>query len=328
MSIEVKKAGLSTSVQDGGREGFYHLGIPPCGALDQYSMQTANLLVGNDENAPGIECTLMGPELVFHQPTAIAICGAMMNPALDGQAMAMNTCVRVKTGQTLSFGFASAGARCYIAVAKGLQLPQMLGSCSTYGIGRLGGVDGRLLAAGDQLPISAVEHVSSLEKSIPEPLLPDLDKHADIRVVTGLYAHRLTEESLDGFFDDIWTVGTEADRMGYRFKGGRALEFKPRTQPFGAGSDPSNIVDACYPIGSIQVPAGKEPIVLHRDAVSGGGYAMIGTVISSDLDRIAQLQPNHQVRFIRVSLEQALAARRDRTQRLAQLKHYLNDLNS
>ncbi|MCY1415258.1 KipI antagonist [compost metagenome] len=117
-------------------------------------------------------------------------------------------------------------------------------------------------------------------------------------------------------------MGSEADRTGYRFKGGTPLQFEPREQPFGAGSDPSNIVDACYPIGSIQVPGGLEPIVLHRDAVSGGGYAMIGTVISPDLDRIAQLQPNQKVRFVAISLEEGLAARRKYNQQLENLNRF------
>ena len=107
-------------------------------------------------------------------------------------------------------------------------------------------------------------------------------------------------------------MAPEADRIGYRFRGGRPLEFEPRTPPFGAGSDPSNIVDACYPYGSIQVPGGTEPIVLHRDAVSGGGYFMLGTVISADMDLIGQLQPHTPVRFAPLDMKTALAARRER----------------
>ena len=116
--------------------------------------------------------------------------------------------------------------------------------------------------------------------------------------MTGLYFHRITDESAKTFFEDTWTVAPEADRIGYRYRKGRPLAFRERKQPFGAGSDPSNIVDAGYPYGSIQVPGGLEPIILHRDAVSGGGYAMIGTVISADMDRIAQMQPNNLARFV------------------------------
>src|SRR5205085_5299207 len=123
----------------------------------------------------------------------------------------------------------------------------------------------------------------------------------------------MTEQSGRNFFEDVWKVAPEADRIGYRFRGGRALEFVPRKQPFGAGSDPSNIVDAGYPYGSIQVPGGSEPIVLHRDSVSGGGYMMVGTVISADMDLIGQMQPHMGVTFVKVDLDGALAIRPERT---------------
>ena len=111
--------------------------------------------------------------------------------------------------------------------------------------------------------------------------------------------------------------------MGYRFQGGTPLDFIEREPPFGAGSDPSNITDACYPYGSIQVPGGTEPIVLHRDAVSGGGYFMIGTVISADMDLIGQLQPNTPARFVRTDMHGALAARQDRARMLASIREAL-----
>ncbi|MEG0245928.1 MAG: allophanate hydrolase, partial [Pseudomonas sp.] len=155
--------------------------------------------------------------------------------------------------------------------------------------------------------------------SLPMALRQSLGGEVVLRVVPGLYFHRLTTAAAQSFFTEAWTVGSEADRIGYRYKGGSALSFQPREQPFGAGSDPSNIVDSCYPIGSIQVPAGLEPIILHRDAVSGGGYAMIGTVISADLDLIGQMQPNQQARFLAVSLEQALEARRSYKKKLGWL---------
>ena len=108
--------------------------------------------------------------------------------------------------------------------------------------------------------------------------------------------------------------------MGYRFRGGRPLDFVPRQPPFGAGSDPSNIVDSCYPYGSIQVPSGSEPIILHRDAVSGGGYFMVGTVISADMDLIGQLQPNTPTRFVQVDMEGALKARRERAELISRIR--------
>jgi len=155
---------------------------------------------------------------------------------------------------------------------------------------------------------------------VAHDLAMPLPKELELRVVPGLYFHRITDESARTFFEDTWAVAPEADRIGYRYKQGRPLKFKERAQPFGAGSDPSNIVDAGYPYGSIQVPGGLEPIILHRDAVSGGGYAMIGTVIGADMDRIAQMQPNNKARFVKVDLDAALAARADRNQRLQRLR--------
>lgn len=146
---------------------------------------------------------------------------------------------------------------------------------------------------------------------------------AELRVIPGLYWHRVTEESGKGFFDDVWKVALEADRIGYRFRGGRALNFVERKQPFGAGSDPSNIVDSCYPYGSIQIPGGTEPIILHRDAVSGGGYFMVGTVISADMDLIGQLQPHTPTQFVSVDMEAALAARQERTTLLSKVRDML-----
>jgi allophanate hydrolase subunit 2 len=142
-------------------------------------------------------------------------------------------------------------------------------------------------------------------------------------MMPGLYWHRITELAGRHFFEDTWKVAPEADRIGYRFRGGRPLDFVRRDPPFGAGSDPSNIVDACYPYGSVQVPSGTEPIILHRDAVSGGGYFMIGTIISADMNLIGQLQPNATARFTSVTMEQALAARHDREKLLNEVREGL-----
>jgi allophanate hydrolase subunit 2 len=142
-------------------------------------------------------------------------------------------------------------------------------------------------------------------------------------MMPGLYWHRITTEAGKNFLDDTWKVALEADRIGYRFKGGRPLEFVPRDAPFGAGSDPSNIVDACYPYGSIQIPGGTEPIVLHRDAVSGGGYCMVGTIISADMDLIGQLQPHTPTRFVAATMAQALKARKDRQNLLNNIRQNL-----
>jgi biotin-dependent carboxylase-like uncharacterized protein len=247
-----------------------------------------------------------------------------MSPCLDGEVVHQDTAFHVRAGQVLRFEFPKAGARAYLAVAGGIDVPLVLGSRSTYTLGALGGFHGRRLQAGDELPIGEPTGQGRAGNSLPMALRRSVGGDVTLRVVPGLYYERLTEAAKSSFFAEPWTVGSEADRIGYRFKGGSALSFQPREQPFGAGSDPSNIVDSCYPIGSIQVPAGLEPIVLHRDAVSGGGYAMIGTVISADLDLIGQMQPNQRAGFVAVSLEQALEARRVYKKRLKAMAGLFN----
>ena len=138
----------------------------------------------------------------------------------------------------------------------------------------------------------------------------------------GLYDHLLTDEGRATFLESTWALTPVADRVGFRYKGPE-LAMLEREQPFGAGSNPSNIVDAPYPIGSIQVPGGVEPIILHRDAVSGGGYAMIATVISADLDAVGQSAPGSKTRFVAVDLDGALAARAERAKRVAKLEEAL-----
>lgn len=322
MSLKVLKPGLATSVQDGGREGYYHLGIPPSGALDQYALRAANLLVGNSATAAVLECTLLGPQLEFQRDALVAVCGAAMTPRLEGAEMPLDTAFRVRAGQVLGFDFIKAGARGYIAIDGGIDVPVVLDSRSTYGLGAIGGFQGRRLQAGDELPLGTPEGRGQEGLALPRSLQIEVGGEVSLRVVPGLYHHRLTAQAAEQFFADTWTVGSEADRTGYRFKGGTPLAFEPREQPFGAGSDPSNIVDACYPIGSIQVPGGLEPIILHRDAVSGGGYATIGTVISPDLNRMAQMQPNQKARFVAITLEEALAARRRYNQQLENLNRF------
>lgn len=319
MAIKVLHQGLATSVQDLGRPGYFHLGIPLGGAMDRLALKAANLLVGNDEGAAGLEAVFIGPKLEFTEDAMVAVTGADMPIKVDGEEKPGWTAFKVKAGQVLTFDFLKTGARIYIAVSGGIDVPLALGSRSTYAIGALGGFKGRPIAVGDELPVGkagpAIEG-----KTIPENLRRRPGLPAELRVLPGLYWHRLTDEAGRNFFEDTWKVAPEADRMGYRFRGGRKLDFVDRVPPFGAGSDPSNIVDACYPYGSIQVPGGTEPIILHRDAVSGGGYFMLGTVISADMDLIGQLQPHTPTRFVKVDMETALTARKDRAALINQIR--------
>ena len=321
MAIKVISPGLSTTVQDLGRPGYYHIGIPLSGGMDRFALTAANLLVGNEEGAAVLEAVFLGPELEFTADAMVAVTGAELPPKVEGKARETWTSFAVKKGQKLAFEFLKSGARAYIAVSGGIDVPKVLGSRSTYALGALGGHHGRKLAAGDELPVGTRGKTAKEARSIA----------AGLRLAARQYrgtagrspaSTGIASPSNPGAISstDTWKVAPEADRIGYRFRGGRALEFVPRKQPFGAGSDPSNIVDACYPYGSVQVPGGTEPIVLHRDAVSGGGYMMVGTVISADMDVIGQLQPHTPAKFVRVDIDAALAARRARASLLGKVR--------
>ncbi|WP_027416254.1 biotin-dependent carboxyltransferase family protein [Aneurinibacillus terranovensis] len=318
--IKVLKPGLQTTVQDRGRIGYYEIGMPPSGAMDQYSYTIANLLVGNPEGTAALEITYMGPELAFEQDAVIAITGGEIPPKINGVACPLWQTLEMKAGDVLSFDFVKSGARVYLAIAGGISVEPIMGSRSTYTLCGIGGFEGRALKEGDVLQIGNDSPVPiAVGTSIPFEFIPKFSKNHEIRVVLGLCSYRLTEESKDRFLTLEWTVTPEANRVGYRFKGER-LHFVPREQPFGAGSNPSNVVDLGYPIGSIQVPDGVEPIALLNDAVTGGGYATIATIISTDLNRMAQVKTNDKVRFVSVTLEEALRARHDTKEKISKIK--------
>jgi biotin-dependent carboxylase-like uncharacterized protein len=323
--IKVLEPGLMTTVQDNGRNGYYALGMPPSGAMDKYAFKVANLLVGNNESAAVLEATYLGPKLEFQQSTFIAITGGEIPPKINGESIPLWQAVAVNEGDILSFEFVKSGARIYIAIAGGIDVPIKMGSRSTYTLCGIGGFEGRALKEDDVLHIGK-DHVQqpNLQSALPDELIPTYGKTHEIRVVMGLCSYRLTEESKQRFFNTEWTVTPDANRVGYRFKG-EPLDFVPREQPFGAGSDPSNVTDLGYPIGSIQVPAGIEPIALLNDAVTGGGYATIGTIISIDLFKMGQIKSNEKVKFVSVSLDQALEARKELDTQLNKVKEFVSE---
>lgn len=316
--VIVRSPGLYTTVQDTGRDGHYEIGMPPSGAMDQFSYRSANLLVGNPEGAAALEATYIGPELEFTDDRLVAVTGAQAPISLNGEPAPGWEAFPVRGGDVLSFSMISAGCRLYVAVSGGVAVPEYLGSRSTYTLTGLGGFQGRKLAADDRIPLG---HAADGRAGgvVPERLRPEFGPVTSLRTVVGLCSYRLTESGMSSFLGTEWKVTKDADRVGYRLRGGE-LDFVEREQPFGAGSDPANVVDLGYPVGSIQVPGGDEPIVLLNDAVTGGGYATIGTVISTDRDRIAQTKTGDRVSFEPVDLETALAARRDRNARLADVR--------
>jgi biotin-dependent carboxylase-like uncharacterized protein len=319
MPLNVLRPGLLTTVQDRGRIGGYHLGMPPSGAMDRYAYEVGALLVGNTEGEACLECTYLGPEIEFTEPARIAVTGADMPSKINGEAVDAWTAHPVKAGDVLSFEFLRAGARAYLSVAGGVDVPPVLGSRSTYTLIGMGGLDGRALREGDQLKVGSMSGGGPAGLSVPEELRTKHPAQAELRVVVGLSSYRVVPESLAAFFTTDWKVTPDANRVGYRYRGG-AIEFVDRTPPAGAGSDPANVVDINYPVGSIQVPGGSEPIALLHDAVTGGGYATIATIISADLGRAGQSKTNDVTRFVEVSLDEALAARHEQTARLSRVR--------
>jgi biotin-dependent carboxylase-like uncharacterized protein len=323
--LKILQGGLETTVQDRGRYKWYRIGMPPAGAMDQFSFRVGNMLVGNPEDAAGLEITFQGPEVETDDDAILAVTGADISLRINGAPVPQWTAHYVAKGSKISCGPVQRGVRAYLCIAGGIDIPPRLGSRSTYMLGRFGGVEGRRLMANEQLPIGAwtANAEALVGRQIRRGLIPELEHETELRIVIGMCADRLLDESLDEFLSARWQVSTESNRVGYRLKGPR-FKFKEREQPFGAGSDPSNVVDLGYPVGSIQVPGGQEAILLMRDAVTLGGYATIGTVIQCDLDRAAQAEPGSGLRFRAVDIESALRARAAYKARLARVADSLS----
>lgn len=321
--INVLKPGLQTTVQDDGRVGYYETGMPPSGAVDQYSYAVANMLAGNKKGAAVLEITYMGPALEFQEDTVIAVTGGTIPPQINKEAVPMWETLEVKKGDVLTFDFVKQGARAYLAIAGGIEVPVIMNSRSTYTLCGIGGFEGRALQEGDVLSIGNMKDKEVKRGTrVTGEYIPAFSVNHEIRVIIGLCSYRLTEESKQRFLNIEWTITPEANRVGYRLKGER-LDFVPREQPFGAGSNPSNVVDLGYPIGSIQVPDGIEPIALLNDAVTGGGYAPVATIISTDLNRIGQAKTNEKIKFTAVTLEEAMEIRQQNNRKLEEVKQMI-----
>lgn len=318
--FEVLDGGFQSTIQDVGRPGYLHTGMPVSGAQDVFALRMGNFLVGNGAASPflvgrdpgeaGVEILLLGLKLRALAEAIIAATGAEMDPKLNGCPLPMWTAVRVREGDEISFGAARKGARGYLAVAGGIDVPLFLGSRSTFVRGSVGGVEGRPLRKGDILKTGQPKALpSELEGRRPvQGTVPEYCAPWELRVVLEPQAHLFTEESVQTFLSTDWKLSPTSDRMGFRFIGPK-LEFKPRAEYLiaQAGSDPSNIVDDCIPVGGVQVPSGLEPIVMGVDGPSMGGYAKIGTMITPDLSRLGQAKPGEICRFRAIDVDEATA---------------------
>jgi antagonist of KipI len=296
--IRVVEPGPLTTVQDLGRCGYLRYGIPESGPIDRAAFVLANRLVGNPDDAAGLECTLAGPRLEILAPGALAATGAEMPLSVnDRQAPRWRT-VAVRAGDIVSLGLAGRGIRGYLAFAGGLDLPLVLGSRATYVRGQLGGYNGRALRQGDAVRLGAgrpgparVVHAGSI---------PRYDGEATVRVVLGPQADRFTPAGIATFLEGAYEMLPQSDRMGARLLGPRIAHAR--------GHD---IVSDGIPLGGVQVVGDGQPIVLLADRQSTGGYTKIATVCSVDVGRVGQLRPGARLRFQEVTVEAAHALLRE-----------------
>jgi biotin-dependent carboxylase-like uncharacterized protein len=326
--IEVLDGGLQTTIQDGGRPGYLSRGIPPAGAQDFYSLAIANLLVGNELTPPplsrvapgaaGLEMPLRGITLRFSQETVFALAGADMTATIDGEPAHRFRPIVARPGSVLACRTARSGARGYVAIAGGIDVPKVLGSRATYVRGSQGGLEGRALKKGDWLktfPPSAEPDRLARRSLGSLPTGPD--EPTVIRVVLGPQDFMFTEKGIETFLTTEWRLSPVSDRMGMRLIG-PPLELRPRPEYLirDAGSGPADIVDDVIPVGGIQVPGGVEPIVMGVENPTAGGYAKIATVISADLGKMGQSPPKGVLTFQKIEAEAATAVIKDLWRRL------------
>ena len=283
--LEIRSPGLLTTVQDSGRYGYQHLGVPVAGPMDAVSYRVANAAVGNPSSSAALEVTLVGPEIEFRQPARFAVAGASFPLRLDGVTITPDAPVAAAAGQRLTFGPRRQGARAYLAVAGGVDVPAMLGSRATHLGSRTGGLHGRALRAGDVLPIGTAERLAPRSRQVRSPL-PLPDGGVPVRVVLGPHDAHFEPGVVDAFLTTRYFVTPQSDRMGYRLRGAPL----PRRAE-------GHLLSMATPFGAIQVPPRGEPIVLMADRQTAGGYPRMGTVITADLPLVGQLAPGDWIEF-------------------------------
>lgn len=291
-TVIVHTAGLLTIVQDRGRYGYQRFGMPVSGAMDVFSLELANLLVGNDPGDACLEATISGPELEFTVATWLAITGADMDPHLNGQGIPMNIAIDARPGDRLEFRGLRSGCRAYIAFAGGIAVAPVMGSRSTYLRAGIGGHQGRALMPGDELLLGEPVGKPRL-KRIPEGLIPEYNHEQTIRIISGPEAHYFEIAGLHSFLSTEYTVTAKSDRMGYRLSG----------EPIKHREGMTNIISAGISPGTVQVPGDGQPIILMADRQTSGGYARIANVITADLTLLAQMRPGDKIFFNETSLE-------------------------
>jgi biotin-dependent carboxylase-like uncharacterized protein len=311
MVFEVKKPGMSTTVQDLGRPCYLRYGVPVSGAMDSFSLVAANALVGNKLDDAGFETTLIGPELQALGEGQIAITGGNSQPRINDETVSMWETLDVHVGDVISFGRMESGCRSYISMRGGINTPGVLGSRSTFTRGGFGGIEGRRLRTGDV--VEAIDTaLLKVKYSVPVKLRPLFDGHFQVQVVLGPQADMFTENGLDTFLSSPYKITPEADRMGYRLDGPQIEHVRK-----------ADIVsDALLP-GAIQVPKDGKPIVIMKDAQTTGGYPKIAVATTPDISQLGQARTNNSVEFRKTTVREAQEKAREHFALLNNLRSLL-----
>lgn len=304
--LEVLEPGLETSVQDfPGRLGFWEQGFPPSGPFDMWSHRLANILVGNAADAATLECQFLGPTLRFERDAVIAVTGGNMTPLLDDQPVPLWQSLAVRAGQQLRLGAARVGARAYIAIAGGIDTPQVLGSRSTFHMAGVGGLGGYALKPGQQVPVASAE--GTPDRRVKEECRPDIAGQREwvIEVVPGPNDDWIDQAGHEMFLSSPWTLTAKSNRTGFRLDGPQWSFTDVATNKLPEhGQDPSNILDHGYPMGAVNL-CGQTPIILVVDGPSTGGFINPYTVPSATFWKLAQSLPGDIYRFKSVSVQEA-----------------------
>ncbi|MDG9924240.1 MULTISPECIES: urea carboxylase [unclassified Pseudomonas] len=304
-TFEVLSAGTQTTVQDfPGRLGYWAVGVPPSGPMDDRALRLGNRLLGNEEGAAGLEITMSGPLLRFNTDAVVAVTGAAIPLSVDGAEQPMNTALLIKAGSTLSLGtIASSGARSYLTLRGGLQVPEYLGSKSTFTLGQFGGHGGRALRAGDVLHLLPLAQNDS-GAQLPAELCTALPNVREIRVIYGPHGapEYFTPAYIDTFLATDWEVHFNSSRTGVRLIGPKPEWV--RDSGGEAGLHPSNIHDNPYAIGAVDF-TGDMPVILGPDGPSLGGFVCPVTIIEADLWQLGQLKAGDKIRFTPVDIATA-----------------------
>lgn len=309
-------AGFLTTVQDLGREGYEHLGVPASGAMDRFALLAGNALVGNPAGAAVLECALAGCSLLAEEETLVAATGVGFHLAVDGREIPPWMAAYVRRGEEVALRAGFGAAWGYLAFAGGIDTPRVMGSHSTYLRGGFGGLEGRALMPGDRLTLRHLPSTSTraISRSIAPGVLaegyllsraglklersclPAYGTQIEIAAIPGPQAEVFTAEALELFYSVEFTLTPACDRMGYRLAG-----------PKLARRDSGDLLSEGAPLGAVQVPGDGQPIVLMADRQATGGYAKIAVVASADLPVLVQRLPGAAVRFRRAVVAEAQA---------------------